>query len=106
MSYICISKTKLEERIKYLSQWNESNNYEIKTDSGSSSKHPKNVDTEIRVLQELLKESIDAEEVFNAGREIISDWKDEGFYDLDDEGMQYNPKFKNNYSEYSKTLNI
>jgi len=100
MSYICISKTKLEEKLKELKEENS------KLTDEHCVGHHYVVIGNINFLTELISSSIDAEEVFNAGREIISDWKDEGFYDLDDEGMQYNPKFKNNYLEYSKTLNI
>jgi len=101
MEYICINKTLIEERIKELKE----KNYNIL--STRKAYEAELIDTQkLILLEDLLTNSINAEEVFNAGREIISDWKDEGFYDLDDEGMQYNPKFKNNYLEYSKTLNI
>jgi len=101
MEYICINKTLIEERIKELKE----KNYDIL--STRKAYEAELIDTQkLILLEDLLTNSINAEEVFNAGREIISDWKDEGFYDLDDEGMQYNPKFKNNYSEYTKTLNI
>ena len=89
MNYICISKTKLEERIKELKErekiLKKAEHYLREGDK-----------QELEILQELLKESIDAEEFFNAGRKE-EDWSDVAAGDL---CYKYEDCF-----EYTKTLN-
>jgi len=98
MSYIILNKNKIEERIKELEE------EKSKLRGNDSAAYCYSVVGNLTFLQELLKESIDAAELFNAAKKQHS-WAGGHLYGENEEedltDFQY-PTFL----DYTKTLNI
>jgi hypothetical protein len=95
MEYICINKTLIEERIKELKE----KNYDIL--STRKAYEAELIDTQkLILLEDLLTNSINAEEVFNAGRENCHSAVMFTVLGLE---VIYNYDYEN-YKEFTKTL--
>jgi hypothetical protein len=102
--YIVLNKNKIEERIKELEDWFKKQN-DNDLEGLTLFTYFENSKTR-ETLQELLKESIEAEELFNAARQCSEEYNGNGEYNIlsycgDEPVAKYT-----NWEEYTKTLNI